>query len=105
MSVRVTTHDGITGKAALYDSTSDLAFGPIFDNGDDAEAFLDHLSAIGERDARCIPSMQLAELKREWEQELEAKWEADARSVSLPDVGGLSISDPRLHTLREEGAQ
>lgn len=31
------------------------------------------------------------------------RWEADARSPSLPDIGGLSISDPRQHTLKEEG--
>lgn len=63
MSVRVTSTDG---KAALYDSTSDVAFGPVFDTDDDARAFLEHLEEIGERDPRVIPAAELAELAREF---------------------------------------
>lgn len=66
MSVRVTTTEGV---AALYDSSSGLAFGPIFASLDDADAFLKHLEEIGERDPRVIPAHELAELAREWEGE------------------------------------
>jgi hypothetical protein len=66
VSVRLTTQDSVTGKVALYDSTTDLAFGPIFDDEYVAEAFLEHLETIGERDPRVIPAVQLAELAREF---------------------------------------
>lgn len=72
MSVRLTTCDGVTNKVALYDSTSDIAFGPLFETEDDAQDFLDHLEAIGERDPRVIPTVQLAELAREFLDEREA---------------------------------
>ena len=68
MSVRTTTYDGITNAVALYDSTSGLAFGPLFDNAGDAQDFLDHLEHIGERDPRLIPAHELSELKYEWEE-------------------------------------
>lgn len=32
-----------------------------------------------------------------------ASWEADARSPSLPDVGGYELGDPKGIALREEG--
>ena len=38
MSVRVTTTEG---RAALYDSVTDVAFGPVFDSDEDAEEFLE----------------------------------------------------------------
>lgn len=31
-------------------------------------------------------------------------WKRDARSPSLPSVDGLTLGDPRIDTLREEGA-
>lgn len=64
MSVRVTA---VTGKAALYDSVTGVAFGPVFDSHDDANQFLEHLLQIGERDPRVIPAADLAQLKAEWE--------------------------------------
>lgn len=66
MSVRLTTCEGVTTKVALYDSTSDTAFGPVFENEDEANAFLDHLEEIGERDPRVIPGAELAEMAREF---------------------------------------
>jgi hypothetical protein len=72
MSVRLTTSESVTSKVALYDSTTGLAFGPIFETEDDASAFLDHLETIGERDARVIPAMELRELAREFLDERDA---------------------------------
>jgi hypothetical protein len=66
VSVRTT---GVEGKVALFDSTSGLAFGPVFDSDTDAEEFLEHLRAIGERDPRVIPAVDLARVHREWEDE------------------------------------
>lgn len=66
MSVRVTS---VEGKVALFDSTDGLAFGPVFEDDDEAEAFLEHLEQIGERDPRTIPAVELAQLHREWEGE------------------------------------
>lgn len=66
MSVRLTTCEGITSKVALYDSTSGLAFGPLFDTEDEADDFLTHLETIGERDPRVIPAAELADLAQEF---------------------------------------
>ena len=66
MSVRLTT---LEAKVALYDSTSGTAFGPVFEDEDAANAFLDHLVEIGERDPRFIPSVELAQLAQEFIEE------------------------------------
>lgn len=66
MSVRLSSQEN---RTALYDSTTGWAFGPTFDTQEDAEAFLEHLSRIGERDARLIPVGELVELALEWEAE------------------------------------
>ncbi len=58
-------------KACLYDNTTGLLFGPIFEAEADAEAFLCDLREVGERDPRVIPALELARLKDEWEKELE----------------------------------
>ena len=72
MSVRTTSFDGVVDKVALYDSTSGVAFGPIFDDEDEAIGFLEHLEAIGERDPRVISAVDLAQLAREYLEEREA---------------------------------
>lgn len=69
MSVRITTYEGVIAKVALYDSTSDTAFGPVFEEEDSANAFLDHLEEIGERDPRVIPAVELAALAQEFLEE------------------------------------
>lgn len=66
VSVRTTMTEGTT---ALYDSTTGVAFGPVFDSEADAVSFLEHLTEIGERDPRVIPAAELAELAREFLQE------------------------------------
>lgn len=66
MSVRNTFAEE---KVAMYDSTSMVAFGPVFDSMEDCDEFLRHLAAIGERDPRVIPVGELAQLWREWEEE------------------------------------
>ena len=63
MSVRVTS---VEGKVAWFCSTTGLAFGPVFEDDDEAEAFLEHLEAVGERDPRHIPAVDLAQLHEEW---------------------------------------
>ena len=66
MSVRVTATEG---RAALYDSVTDVAFGPVFDSAEEAEEFLKHLVEIGERDPRVIPAADLAVLAAEFLEE------------------------------------
>lgn len=68
MGVRVTTQDS---KYALYDSTTAVAFGPVFDTLTDCDDFLQHLQDIGERDPRVIPVGELVELAEEWKAERE----------------------------------
>jgi len=68
MSVRLSTEEN---KTALFDSATGWAFGPVFDTQEEAEAFLAHLTSIGERDARHIPVGELVELALEWEAERE----------------------------------
>lgn len=60
------------GKVALFDSTSGLAFGPVFDTELEAEEFLEHLTSIGERDPRVIPGVDLAKLAHEFIEERDA---------------------------------
>lgn len=64
MSVRTTTHEGVTTKVALYDSTSDLAFGPLFDSEEDAEDFLAWLPL----DARTYDTAGLIEMRHRWDE-------------------------------------
>jgi hypothetical protein len=68
MGVRIIGGDD---SAALYDSTSGVAFGPVFADVGKAQAFLDHLASIGERDPRVIPVGELVELADEWKDEQE----------------------------------
>lgn len=63
MSVRITS----PGKAALYDSTSDIAFGPVFESNYEAAEFLEWMEAEGRDDPRVFMSHRLAELKAEFE--------------------------------------
>lgn len=62
MSVRLTSYEGVTSKVALYDSTSDTAFGPVFEDEDEASDFLSWLDGVGVRDARSIVPAALNEL-------------------------------------------
>lgn len=61
MGVRVTGD-----RHAMYDSVTGVAFGPVFDEPEDVEQFLQHLRDIGERDPRVIPSLELTQLRNEW---------------------------------------
>jgi hypothetical protein len=63
MSVRVTSAEC---KVALFDSTTGLAFGPVFADDDEANEFLRFLEDIGERDPRVIPVGELVVLADEW---------------------------------------
>lgn len=64
MAVRIIDNrDG----AVLYCSTEMWAFGPVFDDTDDAEAFLEWLP----KDARTYSFVQLQELYGQWSDERE----------------------------------
>jgi len=65
VSVRLTS----SWAVAMVDSVSGVAFGPVFENTTEAEMFLEHLQAIGERDPRVIPAGELIDLANEWKAE------------------------------------
>lgn len=67
MGVRITGMRD--SEVALYDSTTGIAFGPVFSTTEEAEAFLAHLEMIGERDPRVIPLGDLVTLAAEWKAE------------------------------------
>jgi hypothetical protein len=47
----------------LYDSVTNWAFGPVFDSGDEAEAFLEYLGA---RDPRAMNDTEIEEAVAEF---------------------------------------
>jgi len=63
VSVRLTSQEG---TVALFDSTRDWAFGPVFKSTDQAEDFLRYLARHGYHDARDIAPNDLIELHNEW---------------------------------------
>lgn len=63
---RINEGDGTTG-AVLYCSTSGLAFGPLFTDDDEAEAFLDWcVPKYG--DPRSMPPQEVADALVDWRQ-------------------------------------
>jgi hypothetical protein len=62
MGVRTTTYEGVTSKVALYDSTNDTAFGPVFDTEEEAGDFLYWLDGGGFPDPRTLLPAALREL-------------------------------------------
>ena len=52
MSVRVIQN----GESAMYDSTTGEAFGPVFENPQMGEEFLEYLSKAGVPDPRALSS-------------------------------------------------
>lgn len=57
MGVRIT---GQEGRVALYDSVSGFAFGPTFEDEDEAQAFLEWWEANGDgRDLRALSDPEL----------------------------------------------
>lgn len=65
MSVRVTDKTTV----ALYCSATGVAFGPVFDSEDDAEAFLAWVEPKTFLDVRVIPRGELVALFRSWSAE------------------------------------
>lgn len=65
MSVRLTSGEN---KVALFDSTSGFAFGPVFDDETEAEAFLDFAERNLEGDIRGASDADLLALYRVHEQ-------------------------------------
>lgn len=66
MGVRITGNPGEGAYAALYDSVSMLAFGPVCSDPGEAEAFLEWLDAEGHEDPRVIPVKELDNLHTEF---------------------------------------
>jgi hypothetical protein len=65
MGVRITADEGVV---ALFDSTSGVAFGPVFDSAFDAELFLKWADKEKEvEDLRALKPGELADLMREWD--------------------------------------
>jgi hypothetical protein len=56
VSVRLTSAEGVV---ALFDSTSGWAFGPVFEDADQAEAFLKFAADCEERDVRLLANHEL----------------------------------------------
>lgn len=72
MGVRNTAVEGMT---AMFDSTTGRAFGPVFDNSDDLDAFLawfgEEPHAVGSRiasydDVRKLSATELDQVIEEW---------------------------------------
>jgi hypothetical protein len=84
VSVRVTTAEG---KAALFDSVTGLAFGPVFDSELHADEFLIWLDDTDGRDARDINTPRLNALKQEWEKEVYARENIDHEGVEAKHAG------------------
>jgi rubrerythrin len=55
------TGDG-DNYVAMYDSTTMWAFGPVFDDTEDAEAFINYAGRADGRDLRIIPDNEMEKL-------------------------------------------
>jgi len=68
MSVRII--DGITDTrkraSVFYDADTLLAFGPVFDNSDDAEDFLRACRLAGVKDVRTLEKVELEKAFLAW---------------------------------------
>lgn len=58
--------DGTKQVAVLYDSVTGTAFGPLFEDADEAQAFLESLATHRKSDARMYSSAELAQILFEW---------------------------------------
>jgi hypothetical protein len=65
MGVRV-LHDVQEGHACLYDSVTETAFGPLFEDGDAAEAFLGWVTDKAWGDVRMLSDSVLRSRFNEW---------------------------------------
>lgn len=63
MGVRITSDED---KAALFDSVSGWAFGPTFDNSDEAEDFIRFCEEAGLADLRTVPEPDLVTAHESW---------------------------------------
>lgn len=64
MGVRLTSDEDV---CALFDSVSGFAFGPTFDNSDDAQDFLDYLATYGS-DPRSLSDAHMSAHYEAWTQ-------------------------------------
>jgi hypothetical protein len=71
MSVGI-LHDREQGKACMYDTVSEGAFGPVLEHevAHFAEAFIEYVRAETGLDPRDVPGNKLARLYVEWRDEL-----------------------------------
>ncbi len=59
-----------TTVAVLFCSTTGWAFGPLFEDLEDAQSFLDWLSAREDRDPRNLPDHELGDYFKEFRKEV-----------------------------------
>lgn len=57
MSVRITGSPGL--EAAIFDSVTGLAFGPVYQSVDEAEDFIEWFAAQVETDIRTVPIAEI----------------------------------------------
>jgi hypothetical protein len=65
MSIRTLT-DRDDGKTVMYDSTTGMAFGPVFETDEDAEDFLVFALQKGHADVRRMKPVDFLGLVKEW---------------------------------------
>lgn len=63
MGVRITSDED---KAALFDSVSGWAFGPVFDNSDEADDFLTYCESAELPDLRTMSEPDLMNAHEKW---------------------------------------
>ena len=91
MSVGV-LYDPNESKACLYDSVSDTAFGPLFDDGegtsarDEAVDFLAWVRDSGRQDTRMMTEAKLSRAIYEWQQEREEPSRVTSDRLSAVDT-------------------
>jgi hypothetical protein len=83
MSVRITSDED---KAALFDSVSGWAFGPVFDNSDEADDFLVFCESAELPDVRTMTENDLADAHE--------KWAADRMQANTPEPFDMSGATP-----------
>lgn len=94
MGVRFTTNEGVT---ALFDSVSGWAFGPVFEDSEQSQDFLDFHEKTDDRHADDLRSYTIADLESLHKEWLQARGTARCTSCSQPATHRV-----RLHSQRSD---
>jgi len=100
MGVRI-THDCVT----LYCSTSGWAFGPVFEDADQAEAFLEWTKKHVGRDLRLLSDEELETEYRKWLSSTAECRECGDRFDLVEDGSKLICPDCLETALEDEGVR